>query len=563
MQWLLQRAVQWALGPALVVTLATACATPSPAPPPVSPNAPAAPEGPVQPKVQRVVFTLDPTTTETNDMNAVVAGDLVQLRPMYENLIGLDPTNSKLTPELATEWTLEPDGSSYRMKLRGGVQFHKGNGEFGAGDLTPSYLQRKADEWPNGLAQYWRRTVSGIEVVGPLEAVYRLPKPDSNFLSSYASEQSASMMIWSKKHFEAQGRPTMQTQPLAGTAAYQFKERAQGQYIRYERVPYKHWRAVPDFPEFEFRYVKEPSTRLAALLAGEAHLASLPNDLLKQVEGKNFRVERGKVPGLRTFVSFWCCYFKDVNDASKGYLYPDSPLMDARVRRALSKAVDRDALNKAFYAGKGELMVQSSHHPTRLGWNADWEKRFADEYGYDPAMARQLLAGAGYTADKPLTTTFVLAPAAGYAGAEDVAEAIVAQWRAVGVKVDLANMDASVRAATQRAWKFDNHSVITGTGSDLFTGISNFNTTLSPPGAGLHLPEMEPVIRQIERTVDIKALDELWRKAGDISFNQHQQIPLFWLPTEVAYNPTIVAGWTFPGGITGSWTHVQNIKAAR
>lgn len=124
-------------------------------------------------------------------------------------------------------------------------------------------------------------------------------------------------------------------------------------------------------------------------------------------------------------------------------------------------------------------------------------------------------------------------------------------------------MDAAARSGQQRNWRFDNHTIITGTGSDLFTGISNFHSTLSPPGSGLHVPDMEPVIRQIERTVEPKALDDLWRRAGEVAYDQHQVIPLFWLPTEVAYNPTIVAGWTFPGGVTGSWTHVRTIKAAR
>ena len=42
----------------------------------------------------------------------------------------------------------------------------------------------------------------------------------------------------------------------------------------------------------------------------------------------------------------------------------------------------------------------------------------------------------------------------------------------------------------------------------------------------------------------------------------HTSIPLFWLPAEVVINPEIVAEWTFPGSITGFWTHVENIRAS-
>jgi peptide/nickel transport system substrate-binding protein len=513
--------------------------------------------------VQRLVFAYEGPTTETNDMNAVVAGDLVPLRPMYENLIGLDPETAKLRPELATEWTLEPDGASYRVKLRQGVQFHKGYGAFTSADLTPPWSERRSPDYANGLAAYWRRATTGIDIVNDYEAVYRLPRPDSNFLGSYSHEQSASMLLWSKKHFEAKGRPTLQAEPLAGTGPYQFQERAQGQYIRYQRVPYQHWRGMPDFPAFEFRWMREASTRLAALLAGEVHLASLPTDLLEQAVKSGMKVERGRVPGLRTFVSFRGVYFNDIADPAKGYLYPNSPLMDVRVRRALSKATDRDALNKAFFRGKGELMVQASHHPSRLGWDPSWERRFADQYGYDPARAKQLLAEAGYTAEKPLQTSFLLAPAVGYAGAQDVGEAIAAQWRAAGIQVELVSMEPSRMDATMRAWKFDNHVVMTGTGADLWTGVANFSGTTGTPGTGMHLPEVETLLKELERTVEPAKLDELWRKMGEINFMQHQELPLFWLPTEVAYNPSVVAGWVFPGGITGSWTHVQNIRAVR
>jgi len=40
-------------------------------------------------------------------------------------------------------------------------------------------------------------------------------------------------------------------------------------------------------------------------------------------------------------------------------------------------------------------------------------------------------------------------------------------------------------------------------------------------------------------------------------------VPLFWLPAEATVNPNIIADWTFPGSISGTWTHTHLIKAAR
>ena len=57
----------------------------------------------------------------------------LQLRPMYENLLAVNPAG-EFVPGLATSWTLEPDGQSMRIELREGVEFHNGNGEFTADD---------------------------------------------------------------------------------------------------------------------------------------------------------------------------------------------------------------------------------------------------------------------------------------------------------------------------------------------------------------------------------------------------------------------------------------------
>ena len=43
----------------------------------------------------------------------------------------------------------------------------------------------------------------------------------------------------------------------------------------------------------------------------------------------------------------------------------------------------------------------------------------------------------------------------------------------------------------------------------------------------------------------------------------HLGTPLFWLPAEAVYNTKIVADYPWPGAISGTWTHVENIKAAK
>jgi hypothetical protein len=44
-------------------------------------------------------------------------------------------------------------------------------------------------------------------------------------------------------------------------------------------------------------------------------------------------------------------------------------------------------------------------------------------------------------------------------------------------------------------------------------------------------------------------------------YTHHTNIPLFWTTAQGIVNPNIVAGYTFPGSISGTWTHVEHIKA--
>ena len=63
--------------------------------------------------------------------------------------------------------------------------------------------------------------------------------------------------------------------------------------------------------------------------------------------------------------------------------------------------------------------------------------------------------------------------------------------------------------------------------------------------------------------VDPAKRGPLWQELAEYSFVNHTSLPLFWLPAEVVINTSVVADWTFPGSITGFWTHVENIKAAQ
>ena len=123
----------------------------------VSPTAvPAMPE-PVEPKVRRVIMAITPPSLEFAAPRMGGQPAAFQVRPIYEYLIGIDADTGGFVPELATEWNLEPDGLSFRFKLREGVQWQRGFGEFTAEDVLFTHEQFIREDSTHGQTpELWR-----------------------------------------------------------------------------------------------------------------------------------------------------------------------------------------------------------------------------------------------------------------------------------------------------------------------------------------------------------------------------------------------------------------------
>jgi peptide/nickel transport system substrate-binding protein len=290
--------------------------------------------------------------------------------------------------------------------------------------------------------------------------------------------------------------------------------------------------------------------------------------LVKQASAQGLSVVRSRLPGLRVFGSLYCCFINVFNDPTKGmYAPPDgpSPMADVRVRKALNKAINRDDLNKAFFGGKGEPMYANHLHPSRPGWNAEYERRFPEAYGYDVNAARALLAEAGYTASNPMEAYISLQEAAGIAGSNDISEAIGQYWTAIGVKVLYEQGDAAARTVLRRERKQTNHFGLTGTAAAPLIGLV-WNSTSGGRNSnfsGAQDVDLENVVKRLYDTIETEKQEPLFRQAGEIVFAKYLSVPLFWLRAEAVVNPKIVADYSFSGTISGTWTHTEYIKAAK
>ena len=65
------------------------------------------------------------------------------------------------------------------------------------------------------------------------------------------------------------------------------------------------------------------------------------------------------------------------------------------IRKALNKAVDRDAIKQEIYLGRATNNYRHAFHPANEGWNPAWVENWEEMYGYDPDEARRLLESRG------------------------------------------------------------------------------------------------------------------------------------------------------------------------
>jgi len=331
--------------------------------------------------------------------------------------------------------------------------------------------------------------------------------------------------------------------------------------MRFERVNYKHWRITPDFPELEFRYINEASTRVAGLLAGEIHITDVPSDLQPQAEKAGMKRIQNLAKSPRVMGTFVCCYF---NENKTWPMFPDSVLMDKRVREALNHAINREELGKAFAPNRQPVYL-SHYNEQRPAWDASYQTRFESMYGYNPDKAKALLAEAGYTAAKPLEIDMPGGLQLAYiANGPDITDAVAGYFRGVGVKVNLLQLDLPTLGAQTRAYKFKNLVNMQSIGSNQLDGLAIWNTAVNGgSSAGFYNPELAALRDELNRQMDPAKQEPVLKKIGEWGFTNYWDIPLWYVPLEVMANPKIVDNWPYPGSANGGWSHFDYITAAK
>lgn len=516
----------------------------------------------------RLIFAVPPPVQgESNNPNRdIQPNDEFQLKPMYENLVGVDPETAQWVPMLAESWELNEAGDELTFNLRQGVQFHNDFGEMTAEDVVFSLTDLIDPPGAvSGVAEAVRSAVDEFEIADDYTVVFHVSEDLSFSFFEGISYGAAGAVIKSKADWDSRGggspaSPGLDEAPLAGTGPYQFVERTPGQNVVFEKVPYDHWRQNGDFDEIEYRYISEEATRLSALLAGEVHMTELSAELGDEAESQGLEVIKSTLPGRRYGLALEGCYYAEESNpdlraadvfTSGDRLYPDSPWCDQDIRIAANKAIDREALNQAFFAGEGEVAVMWYWLPEQTeSWNPDWEQRFPDHIGYDPDGAREILDGIG----EPVSVQVF--------AKNDVSEAVAVMLEDVGFDVELVSMDGGQFSAAREAREFDRMIEFDDTASENVTGFEPAGYCNQDSQRAVCMVEWDTMYEEILRELDPAAQAQLWRDFGDVIFDGAPHIPLLRTFSEVVVDPDTVCGYTFPGAnMSAPFSFVEYIES--
>lgn len=363
---------------------AGAAPTTAPAAAPASADMIAAAEpGPKKGGVFTIAGPGDPAHFDLDQSPSLV--NLWPQSPMYDNLIRFNPLDGGQTiiPDLATKWDVSPDGLTYTFHLRQGVKFHDGT-PFTADDVIATFERRRNP--PNGVVsirQELFKPIQKMDAPDPYTVRFILTAPRGYFLEALATGWS---VIFSKKSLEQNNGDLRRVPDSPGTGAYKFGSYNAGEKWVLERNP-DYWnKNVPYVDRMERLVVPDQKDQGTAVLAGRADFADNPS-IDTHLEAQKKTGDVGTVLHRATWA--WTVTF----NAQK------PPFNDARVRRAVHLAINRQSLAETYrLAGQidmgtrwvqpGSPLASKSDDILKLpGWRANKDA--------DVAEAKKLLAAAG------------------------------------------------------------------------------------------------------------------------------------------------------------------------
>jgi peptide/nickel transport system substrate-binding protein len=407
----------------------------------------------------------DPQTIDPHSQNELLTNSVNG--QMYETLVNRGK-KLEIVPVLATNWK-QIDPLTWRFTLRKGVRFHDGT-PFSADDVVFSVQRASA---PTSQIRVYATALGKPSRIDDYTVEFKLVEPNPVLL-----EHATLVQIMSKAWCETHRveRPldysskeeSYASRQTNGTGPYMLKSREPDVKTAMVRNPAWWGKHEGNVTEVTYVSIKSDATRIAALIAGDIDMVldPAPQDVARLRKQPGIKV----IEGAENRIIFF-----GFDQSRDQLLYADvkgrNPFKDRRVREAVYRAIDIEALQRVTM--RGQAAPTGGITPSILGSTPEAERRLA----HDPARAKQLLAEAGYPAGFGFTLD---CPNNRYINDEEICVAVAGMLARIGLRVRVHAQPRALYFA--RMPKRDTSAYMLGWGG----AITDAQTTLTPV---LHSPD--------------------------------------------------------------------------
>ncbi|MFN6999136.1 MAG: ABC transporter substrate-binding protein [Elioraea tepidiphila] len=480
-------------------------------------------------------FALGAATAQAQSITIAVEAPITSVDPHYHNL---SPNNGladvifgalvnydervRPQPGLAVSWRAVDD-TTWEFRLRPNVRFHNGN-PFTAEDVA--FTLARVPTVPNSPSSFatFTRPIVGVEIVDPLTIRFRTATPYPLIVTDLAS-----VRILNRATHEGATTEDFNSGRVAiGAGPYRMVSFRQGDRVELERFD-GYWGERPAYQRATLRMITNNAARTAALLAGDVDaIAAVPtSDLARLRADQRFVISEADSVRL---IYLALDHSRDANspgiqDTEGRPITDRNPLRDVRVRRALSMAIDRNAISQRVmegtsipagqFLGEGTYAYVPDLRPTP----------------FDLEGARRLLAEAGYPNGFRIT---LAGPNDRYVNDARIIQAIGQMWTRAGVRTSVEALPWTAyvpRSDRQEfsAFLFGWGSASGEPSSPLRALVATFNRErgMGPSNRGRYSnPEVDRLLAEALRTVDDAARERILQQAIRVVFEDVGIIPI-------------------------------------
>jgi peptide/nickel transport system substrate-binding protein len=463
--------------------------------------------------LQAAITSIDPHYHNLSPNNSL-------LLHIFEPLIQRD-SNQKLVPGLATSWKATDD-LTWEFKLRENVKFHDGS-PFTAEDVVSTL--KRVPNVPNSPSSFatFTKPIVDVKVIDANTIVFKTATPHVLLPSDLAA-----VMILSKATAEKATTEDFNSGKAAiGTGPYKFAE-----YIPNQRVVlkanYAYWGGEEPWDKVTFKILTNPAARVAALLSNDVQMIeTVPtSDIARLSTDKKYALA-DKVSNRVIYVHLnqWTDKTAPFVTGKDGKPLDKNPFKDPRVRKALSLAINREAIADRVMEKKAVPAAQLL--PDFFYGTSKKLKPVK----YDPEAAKKLLAEAGYPNGFALT---IHGPNNRYINDDKIAQAIAQFYSRAGIDAKVETMPSSVYFT--RATKGEFGYMLLGWGTESGEQGSSLRSLLATYDAqkGMGVtnrgrysnPAFDKQVAEALVTMDEKKREGMIQLAAETAMNDTALIPI-------------------------------------